>query len=202
MSEKRKIKSVSNRIDLSQFAISDIGEFTCYGNVYNYLDHAGDITVPGAFDFSIDYHKEHGTMPRFLFNHEDNQVVGKWISMEADDTGLLLKGKINLETELGKTIYQNLKAGDLDSFSIQYETLEEEDRDGINYLIAVHVVEISVVTFPCNESSLLIDIKSRFKKKNQHEEPVEVVKEEEEESIFSKSDISAFSKRLKQIVNR
>ncbi len=202
MSEKRKIKSVGNRIDLSQFAISETGEFTCYGNIYNYLDHAGDITVPGCFDLSIDFHKEQGTIPRFLFNHEDNLVVGKWISMEADDTGLLLKGKINLETELGKTIYQNLMAGDLDSFSIQYETLEEEDRDGVNYLIAVHVVEVSVVTFPCNEASLLIDIKSRYKKKNQ-EEPVEVVKEEvQEESIFSKSDISAFSKRLKQIINR
>ncbi|QBX71551.1 HK97 family phage prohead protease [Aeromonas hydrophila] len=201
MSEK-KIKSVGNRIDLSQFAISETGEFTCYGNIYNYLDHAGDVTLPGAFDASIEYHKEMGTMPRFLFNHSDNAVVGKWLSMEADDTGLLLKGKINLETDLGKQIYQNLKAGDLDSFSIQYETLEEEERDGINYLIAVHVVEVSVVTFPCNEASLLIDIKSRYKK-SKEEDVIETVKEDEvEESIFSKSDIAAFSKRLKQIVNR
>lgn len=200
MSEK-KIKSVGNRIDLSQFSISETGEFTCYGNVYNYLDHAGDVTLPGAFDASIEFHKENGTMPVFLFNHEDNMVVGKWISMEADDTGLLLKGKINLETELGKQIYQNLKAGDLDSFSIQYETLEEEKRDGINYLIAVHVVEISVVTFACNEASLLIDIKSRYKKSK--EDVIETVKEDEQdEPIFSKSDLAAFSKRLKQIVNR
>lgn len=194
-------KNLGNKIDLSQFELTETGEFTCYGNIYNFLDHAGDISVEGCFDESIKYHKEMGTMPKFLFNHDDDQVVGKWISMEADENGLLLKGKINMETELGRRIYQNLKAGDLDSFSIQYEVFDEEEIDGVNYLKVVHVVEVSVVTFPCNEASLLVDIKKRFNKEKVQEE-IKSQEQERKPRIFKNSDLSNFAKRLSQLVRR
>ena len=40
---------------------NESGEFTCYGNVKNIIDHAGDRTVHGCFVKSIERHKSAGT---------------------------------------------------------------------------------------------------------------------------------------------
>ncbi|HDX8393469.1 TPA: HK97 family phage prohead protease [Aeromonas dhakensis] len=159
--------------DFSEFALTETGEFTCYANTFNFEDWAGDVTLPGAFDDSIMYHREMGTMPQFFFNHDHDQIVGKWLEMSVDENGLLMKGKINLDTDIGKRIYQQMKHGDLNSFSIGYDVIEEHKEDGINYLVILHVFEVSVVSIPCNEQSLLIDIKNRFGKKHKKDLIVE-----------------------------
>ncbi|MFM5231694.1 HK97 family phage prohead protease [Aeromonas media] len=158
------MKTKSVKIDLSKFELLETGEFTCYANVFEFVDQANDSTVPGCFIESIAYHAELGTMPKFCFNHDDNLILGKWLEWDEDENGLLMKGQFNLETPLGLEKYHNVKNGDLSEFSIQYATIDEDEILGVNYLKCLHVVEVSLVTFPCNEASLLIDVKSKSQK--------------------------------------
>ncbi|MNQ79416.1 Caudovirus prohead protease [compost metagenome] len=167
-----KIKYKSS-ISLKNFSIDETGEFTCYGNIFNVVDEAQEVTLPGCFTESIEHYKELGTMPIFLFDHDQYNVMGKWIEIEEDETGLLLKGKFNLENPEAQLKYIQLKNKDIQSFSIGY-TCDEGDyevRDGACYLKKVTLYEVSLVVFACNDRSLLIDIKNNSSKT----EPVQEV---------------------------
>ena len=136
--------------------------FSCYGNVKNVVDHARDITMDGAFKACIDDYKAKGTMPEMLWNHDRwEPPVGTWLEMNEDSKGLFMRGKF-ADTERGRELYQLMKEGALDSFSIGY-TVNQERWDGekqVNELIEIYVKEVSIVNFACNEESTLQDIKS------------------------------------------
>lgn len=140
------------------------GEFTCYANVKNVIDHAQDRTVDGCFAKSIAKHLADGTIPKMLWMHNPWELpVGKWIEMREDSKGLFMRGKLS-GTTMGSDIEILAKDGALDSFSIGYWVIEERwnDRLKCNDLIEVHVVEVSWVNFACNEASLLQDIKTHI----------------------------------------
>ena len=143
---------------------NESGEFTCYGNVKNIIDHAGDRTVHGCFVKSIERHKAAGTMPKQLWMHNPRELpVGPWLDMKEDGTGLFLKGRLS-DTTTGRDIRILAKDGALDSFSIGYIVNEERwNRElGCNDLIDVDVKEVSWVNFACNEASQLVEIKTRI----------------------------------------
>lgn len=142
---------------------SDAGTFSAYGNVIGVLDHAGDVTVKGAFENTIKSHKSAGTMPKFLGQHQGRMMpLGIITDMKEDETGLYFEGKFCLETQAGREAHALCKMGAIDQFSIGYKTEKEQfdNVKGINYLQEVDVKEISLVTFACNEESRLQSIKS------------------------------------------
>lgn len=139
-------------------------EFECYGNTTGNIDHAYDRTLPGAYQKSIAEHKAAGTMPKMFWMHDPYQPpLGVWVDMEEDSHGLKMKGRF-ANTERGREIYELMKTGALDSFSIGYIVIDERwnSDKGCNDLIEIQVKEVSVVTFACNEESLLTDIKSKL----------------------------------------
>lgn len=138
--------------------------FSAYGNVKNIKDHAWDIAVDGCYQASIDKHKADGTSPRLLWSHNPYELpVGKITSMVEDEHGLKFEGKLSNTTQ-GKDIYELLKDGGLDSFSIGYKVVEEEwnSEAKANILMEIDLKEISFVNFACNEMSLLQDVKSHL----------------------------------------
>lgn len=138
-------------------------EFTCYGNVKGNVDHALDKTMPGAYMASIIKHQKDGTRPKMLWMHDPRQPpVGLWIEMKEDDHGLFLKGQF-ADTERGRELYELFKSGALDSFSIGYIVINEKwNSEGFNELHEIHIKEISIVNFACNEESRLVGIKSKL----------------------------------------
>mgnify|MGYP002632487951 CR=1 FL=1 len=141
---------------------NDTMTFSCYGNVKNVVDHAFDVTMDGAFQKCIDDYKAKGTMPKMLWNHDRwEPPVGVWLEMSEDSKGLMMRGKF-ANTDRGREIYELMKSGALDSFSIGYTVnMERWDGDkGINELLEVYVKEVSIVNFACNEESTVQDIKS------------------------------------------
>ena len=154
------------------------GTFEGYGSVFNNEDDYGDLVSPGAFTKTLAQYRSSNTMPKMLLNHgglggmfaspapEDLIPVGKWTSMSEDMHGLACKGQlINLDTESGKRLYGAMKEGQLDGLSIGYQakdftrgTKENEPR---RTLKAIHLIEVSPVTFPANTSALISGIKSR-----------------------------------------
>jgi len=142
------------------------GEFTCYANVKNIIDHVKDRTVDGCFVKSIERHKTNGTVPKMLWMHNPYELpTGTWLEMREDAKGLFMRGRLSkAEMSRGPAIEILAKEGALDSFSIGYRTIEEKwnSLKGCNDLIEVDVKEVSWVNFACNEASTLQSIKSHL----------------------------------------
>lgn len=138
------------------------GEFTCYANVKNIIDYAGDRTVDGCFIQTISEHKTKGTMPLMLWMHNPYELpVGVWVDWEEDAKGLRMKGRLS-KTTMGKDIEILAKDGAIKKFSIGYRVVKGRWNDDIDSydLLSVSVLEVSWVNFACNDESDLQDIKS------------------------------------------
>ncbi|MGL4843935.1 MAG: HK97 family phage prohead protease [Aeromonas veronii] len=166
----------------------DQGIFTAYANVKWFRDYVGDVTIDNAFTNSIRKATETGRMPKMLFNHDSDKVIGVWLSMEEDEHGLKVVGQLAMKTQRGREIFELLKIGALDALSIGYRTVKEQydPATNTNFLIEVDIREVSVVVFPCNDQSLVSSVKS--------EEEIEVATPEVEPEIKSeeiKPDVEA-----------
>lgn len=136
------------------------GEFEGYGSVFNVVDQGSDIVLPGAFTQSlVSYPAEKVKM---LWQHTPSEVIGKWIEMREDDRGLYVHGRLLQSIRKGKEAYELLKEGIIEGLSMGYRTKEYEiDRElGVRKLKRVDLREVSVVTFPMNERSLIQRVKS------------------------------------------
>lgn len=148
------------------------GTFEGYGAVFGNIDSYGDVIVKGAFKDTLkDWHKQKRLPPMlvqhggWMFTDTDALPIGKWLSMEEDDTGLKVSGRlINLDTERGKNIYGAMKEGVLDGMSIGYRAKEYElgtkPDEPRRKLKKVELIELSVVTFPANGAARVSDVKS------------------------------------------
>jgi HK97 family phage prohead protease len=151
---------------------SDVGTFSGYGAVFGNVDAYGDVIQKGAFKESLREWKGAKRLPPMLAQHGgwmmtdmDAIPIGKWESMEEDDKGLKVEGRlINLDTERGKNVYGAMKEGVLDGMSIGYRAKEfalgtkpDEPR---RTLKKVELIELSVVTFPANGAARVSSIKS------------------------------------------
>ena len=138
----------------------DEGEFTGYAARFNNIDQGGDKIVNGAFDASI---KKRGAGGIKLLNqHRPGEPIGIIKSIESNNKGLKISGKLLLSIEKGREVYEMMKAGILDAMSIGYSMGPRDfSYDGdVRVLKKVDVREISVVTFPMNESARITRVKS------------------------------------------
>ncbi|WP_052697231.1 HK97 family phage prohead protease [Vibrio parahaemolyticus] len=163
----------------------EVGVFEAYANTKWTVDRVRDCTVDNAYSRSIQKAKETGRMPKMLLQHDHNKVIGVWLEMEEDEHGLRVKGQLALETTLGKETYELIKMKALDSLSIGYVVKEErfDPETKVNYLIDIDIHEVSVVTFACNQESLITSVKSDEVEipEEQETNDAEVVTEEIEE---------------------
>ena len=137
------------------------GSFSAYGNTFNNVDHANDKTMQGAFKNTIASWNAKSKMPRLLGQHgHQRNPIGIITEMKEDTNGLLFEGKFCLDTQEGREAYALVKMGAMDSFSIGYKTIKEKFVGGVNELHELDVKEISLVTFACNENSLIQSVKS------------------------------------------
>lgn len=151
---------------------AEVGTFEGYGAVFGNVDSYGDVIAKGAFKDTLREWKKQRRLPPMLSQHggwmmvdTDALPIGKWESMEEDDIGLKVKGRIiNLDTERGKNIYGAMREGVLDGMSIGYRAKEfvlgtkpDEPR---RMLKKVDLMELSVVTFPANGEARVSSIKS------------------------------------------
>ncbi|MGF1739458.1 HK97 family phage prohead protease [Photobacterium satsumensis] len=140
-------------------SLSDVGEISGYLNVFNVKDYAGDITLPGAFNASLQALK--GRKLPMLYQHKTDEPIGVWEELREDSHGLYAVGKLNLEVTRGREAYALAKQGALTGISIGY-TVDDESYDrnqGANLLKVVTLKEASLVTFPANDESRVDDVK-------------------------------------------
>lgn len=155
-------------------------------------DRTGDVVLPEAWAKGIDNFR---TNPILLFQHDHGKPIGRVKNVSVDKKGIFVEASISDAAEKNLGIKTLIKDGALKSFSVGFSVKDADyDRASDTFLIKeVELLEISVVSVPCNQTSLFSVRKSfeddesyeTFKKQFVKEEAIEkeVELEEEEEII-------------------
>lgn len=138
-------------------AVSEDGLFSGYGSVFGVIDSYKEVVAPGAFAESLSQRT-----PALLWQHRSGEPIGVYSALREDQTGLYVEGKLALKTARGAEAYELLKMGAISGLSIGFVTRDDSyDRvTGIRTLKKVDLWEVSLVTFPANESARISGVKS------------------------------------------
>lgn len=150
------------------------GTFTGYGAAFGNVDSYGDVIKQGAFKRTLKEAKKAGRWPAMLSQHggwgmssEDMMPIGVWTSIEEDDHGLKVEGKLALDTRRGADAYALLKMTPrpaLDGMSIGYVakkfTVGTKVGEPRRMLEDVELLEISLVTWPANGAARVEGVKA------------------------------------------
>ncbi len=154
----REVRSFAMQIK----ATGEDGMIEGYGSVFGVADIYDDVIARGAFAASLKAHKSAGTMPAMLWQHEADEPIGVWTEMSEDAKGLKVRGQLCLDTSCGKEAYALLKMGALNGLSIGFISRQwsYDTETDIRTLTEVDLWEVSLVTFPANESARVIGVKA------------------------------------------
>lgn len=180
-------------------AINADGTLEGYGSVFGVKDSYADVIDKGAFVKSIATHKSAKSMPALLWQHDSSQPIGIWTEMNEDDNGLMLKGKLAMDTVKGKEAHALLKMGAINGLSIGFMTKQYnyDEKTEIRTLTEVELWEVSLVTFPANTKARVTQVKS--------DTEIQTLKDAERvlrDSGFSKQDALTFVSRVKTLSSR
>lgn len=130
------------------------------GAVFGNRDLGGDIILPGAFTKTL--REPPNTIRPMLWQHNPDQVAGRWDHFAENDEGLIVKGTL-AETDLGNEMYTLLKMGAIGAMSIGYQTTDYAyDKKGNRLLKEVVLHEVSLVSMPMNPLAKIQYVKSRM----------------------------------------
>jgi hypothetical protein len=149
-------------------------EFSGYGAVFGNIDAYGDVIERGAFADTLAAAKRNAEWPAMLLEHgglgmaaDDMVPIGVWTSLEEDDKGLLVTGRL-ADTQRGREAYQLLRMEPrpaITGLSIGYVPKEWSQRtkpeEPKRTLRKVELFEVSLVTFPANRSARVADVKGQ-----------------------------------------
>lgn len=161
------------------------GVVEAYCSVFNNIDYAGEIIRPGFFADTIAAANTGGkSLPKVLWSHNVwDQPVG--VTKEAEEVlpydarlpasiqqlgGLRVVGQFNMDTQLGRDTFSNIKMGALDQYSIGYYVLVDSyNREtGVVELLKGEWLEWSPVNFAANDATLTVDAKQQEVRRTEH----------------------------------
>ncbi len=147
---------------LSLKSIQENGIFSGYASVFNIVDEQNDVILPGAFTETI--LKKTGKI-KLLWQHRSCEPIGNILEISENKVGLYITANLLLDLQKAKEAYVMLKAGTIDSLSIGYVPLQYDidQETGVRVLKQVDLWEISLVTFPANSNSRIINVKHKTK---------------------------------------
>lgn len=157
-----EIKQISS--DAFEFkALTDQGDFEGYASTFGNIDGVGDIVSSDAFNKTLREAKKTGKYPKLLWQHRFDSPIGVITEMRKDGTGLLIKGRLNLDVSKGKEAHSLLKQGAMDSMSIGYYVMDcdVDAKTGVRTIKDLKLWEVSLVTFPANEKAVVTGVKSK-----------------------------------------
>lgn len=157
------VDTKAGAVPLDLKAVAEDGEFEGYLSTFGNVDRGMDMVMPGAFRRTLAEKK----LPaiKMLRDHDTTKVVGKWLSMAEDATGLKVRGKLfatgDGAIQLAKETLTLMREGALDAMSIGYRTIKAvwDEQSGVRQLLDVDLWEGSIVTFPMNEMAMIDAVK-------------------------------------------
>lgn len=158
-----KIKDVTFEVK----TVNDDGLFSGYCSVFNVVDSYGDVVKKGAYAETIKDWQAKGKMPPILWQHNRSEVIGVWTKLHEDEHGLYGEGRLLVnDVARAKEAHALMKHGAIDGLSIGYRVKKwsYNEDDEVLELLEIDLKEVSVVTFPANEDSLIDNVKSTLMK--------------------------------------
>lgn len=130
-----------------------------YASVFDVVDRQNDIVLRGAFSEAIKQFESGRTIP-ILWQHDQEKPIGMIEKMEEDEYGLFISARILRDVWYGREAMSLISSQVICGFSIGYNILNHHvDYDSETRLIyKIDLWEISVVTFPANESTIITAI--------------------------------------------
>ena len=130
-------------------------------------DSYGDVVAKGAFLDCIEAIKAEGRVLPLLWNHDANDLnayIGTLTDLGEDDHGLKFEATFD-ETPEAQRARQLALDGRLCKFSFAYDVLDAgpvtlEDGRKANELRKLNIHEVSLVMYPANPDTSIIEVKS------------------------------------------
>jgi len=132
--------------------LSTNGEIEGYAAIFGQPDRGGDVITRGAFAGGL---AQRTASVKMLWQHDPAQPIGIWDSINEDERGLHVKGRLLTTVQRGAEAAALLKAGALDGLSIGYRAVKADRRGPHRHLTEIDLWEISLVTFPMNANARL-----------------------------------------------
>lgn len=137
------------------------GEFEGYASVFNVMDADGDIILPGAFKSAL---ADKSRPVAMFFNHRKFELpVGKWTHLEEDSKGLFARGELTPRHSTAEDLKAAMEHGTVPGLSVGFVVTKDgfEKSAAGRVFKSIHALrEISVVTMPANDQSLIESMKS------------------------------------------
>ena len=193
-------KTFTAEIKASDDSTDDIGVFEGYANTFDNLDLVDDIVHKGSFKKTLKESKKRG----LFFMHNTNDIanlLGQAVDLKEDDTGLKMKGEIDLNDPMGAKAFRLIKSGVIDRMSIGFQIVKadwEELKDKlIRHIKEMKLYEISIlpIGYAANPQSLIdpTSIKSR-------DEIFSNIKANKNDDEFLKKVFSLFDRKPDELI--
>lgn len=139
-------------------SLNSAGRFAGYASVFDVVDNQKDIILRGAFTETL---KGRVGDIKMLWQHQQDEPIGIFEHMFEDKNGLYVEGRLLLDIARAKEAYALLKERVIGGLSIGYSPIKYRlnEKTGVRMLSAVELWEISLVTFPANESAKITVVK-------------------------------------------
>lgn len=141
-------------------SLNSDGSVEGYASTFGNIDLAGDVIAPSAFTKTL---KQRSQPVRFLWQHDTREPIGVIEELKVDKKGLWFRARYD-DTTRGQDARKSMLNGSTDSFSIGFRLIswkmETRDEREIMVITEAALVEVSQVTFPCNELANMTAVKA------------------------------------------
>lgn len=140
-------------------------------------DRAGDIVTANAWAKGVDNFRRN---PVLLYQHKHDCPIGKVNKITVDKKGIFVEAAVSKAAEDNHGIQTLIKDGALKSFSVGFKVKDGKynREDDSMYITDVELLEISVVSVPCNQDSLF-SVRKSFETDDDYAKFVDSFKSEE-----------------------
>lgn len=137
-------------------AENDEGVFSGYICIWDQIDSYRTKFARGSFSKTI---QKDFSKIKVFYDHD--KLIGKPLEMREDDTGVFVRGQINLNTSVGKDTWEFLKNGEINGLSFRFRaTKADKFENGIRVIQEVEVREFGPVVFQAGEASLVTELRA------------------------------------------
>lgn len=145
----------------------DTGEFEAIVAVFGNVDSGGDVIAKGAFAANLAEWETSGDPIPVVWSHDSNDPfshIGSVVEASETDTGLLVKGQLDLDNPKAAQVHKLLKGRRVTQFSFAYSVLDSGpvEVDGVKAteLRSLKLYEVGPTLVGMNQSTELLSAKS------------------------------------------
>lgn len=143
------------------------GEFEAIVAVFGNVDSGGDVIVKGAFTDTLAEWRASGDPIPVVWSHDSNDPfshIGSVVEASETDTGLLVKGQLDLDNPKAAQVHKLLKGRRVTQFSFAYSVLDggptEVDGESAFELRRLKLYEVGPTLVGMNQATELLSAKS------------------------------------------